>query len=97
MLALKEPAALGKLRREIDQGVLAPVYETIDRVKTELPAEVALLGFCGAPWTLATYMVAESLAGRRLLPNSQTNLASTTPKRQGFFLSIAAWIERSQS
>ena len=56
--ALKEPAGLAKLRREIDQTVLAPVYETIDRVKTELPAQVALLGFCGAPWTLATYMVA---------------------------------------
>jgi uroporphyrinogen decarboxylase len=56
--ALKEPAALGQLRREIDQAALAPVYETIDRVKTELPAQVALLGFCGAPWTLATYMVA---------------------------------------
>jgi uroporphyrinogen decarboxylase len=56
--ALKEPAALGKLRREIDQAVLAPVYETIDRVKTKLPGQVALLGFCGAPWTLATYMVA---------------------------------------
>jgi uroporphyrinogen decarboxylase len=56
--ALKEPADLAKLRREIDQTVLAPVYKTIDRVKTELPAQVALLGFCGAPWTLATYMVA---------------------------------------
>jgi uroporphyrinogen decarboxylase len=56
--ALKEPAALGKLRREIDQAVLAPVYETIERVKTKLPVEVALLGFCGAPWTLATYMIA---------------------------------------
>jgi uroporphyrinogen decarboxylase len=56
--ALKEPAALGKLRRQIDQTVLAPVYETIERVKSQLPAEVALLGFCGAPWTLATYMIA---------------------------------------
>ncbi|MGC2076714.1 MAG: uroporphyrinogen decarboxylase [Xanthobacteraceae bacterium] len=56
--ALKEPAALGKLRREIDQAVLAPVYDAIERVKIKLPIEVALLGFCGAPWTLATYMIA---------------------------------------
>jgi uroporphyrinogen decarboxylase len=56
--ALKEPGALGQLRREVDQAVLAPVYETIERVKIMLPVEVALLGFCGAPWTLATYMIA---------------------------------------
>src|SRR5690606_35800553 len=37
---------------------LAPVYETIGRVRKELPAGTALLGFCGAPWTVATYMVA---------------------------------------
>ena len=37
---------------------LAPVYETIARVKPELPSSVALLGFCGAPWTVATYMIA---------------------------------------
>jgi uroporphyrinogen decarboxylase len=56
--ALTEPAALGKLHRQIDQAALAPVYETIERVKIKLPIEVALLGFCGAPWTLATYMIA---------------------------------------
>lgn len=37
---------------------LAPVFETIDRVKAALPAETTFLGFCGAPWTLATYMLA---------------------------------------
>jgi uroporphyrinogen decarboxylase len=56
--ALKDESALGKLRSEIDQAVLAPVYETIERVAKELPSNVALLGFCGAPWTLATYMIA---------------------------------------
>ena len=38
--------------------VLAPVYETIRLVKAELAADVTLLGFCGAPWTVATYMIA---------------------------------------
>ena len=47
-----------RLNSEVDHDVLAPVYETIRRVKTELPASVALLGFCGAPWTVATYMIA---------------------------------------
>ncbi|WP_157014449.1 uroporphyrinogen decarboxylase [Mesorhizobium xinjiangense] len=37
---------------------LAPVYETLRRLRKELPGETTLLGFCGAPWTLATYMIA---------------------------------------
>jgi uroporphyrinogen decarboxylase len=57
-----EPVAdvhgLGILHDTVDHNVLAPIYETIDRVKRELPAGVALLGFCGAPWTVGTYMVA---------------------------------------
>ena len=56
--ALKDPSALKGLRRDIDHARLEPVYETIARVKQDLPAAVALLGFCGAPWTLATYMIA---------------------------------------
>ncbi|HEY7645657.1 MAG TPA: uroporphyrinogen decarboxylase, partial [Hyphomicrobiales bacterium] len=34
------------------------IYETVERVKAGLPAETALIGFCGAPWTVATYMIA---------------------------------------
>lgn len=37
---------------------LAPVYETVGRLREELPQETTLLGFCGAPWTVATYMIA---------------------------------------
>ena len=44
--------------KRLDLSTLAPVFETIRRVKPALPAHVALLGFCGAPWTVATYMVA---------------------------------------
>ena len=56
--ALDEPKALNRLRVEIDEAVLAPVYETIAAVTKELPPDVAFLGFCGAPWTVATYMIA---------------------------------------
>lgn len=37
---------------------LAPVYETVRRLRAELPSETTLIGFCGAPWTVATYMIA---------------------------------------
>ena len=52
-------AALGRLRPvdEIDE-VLAPVYQTVVRLAHSLPGETALVGFAGAPWTVASYMVA---------------------------------------
>jgi len=56
--ALDEPTALTRLRGAIDHRVLAPVYETIGLVKQQLPTDTTLLGFCGAPWTVATYMIA---------------------------------------
>lgn len=39
-------------------GRLAPVIETVASIRAALPPETALLGFCGAPWTVATYMIA---------------------------------------
>jgi len=56
--AIDDAKALRKLRSELDHERLMPVYETIARVKSQLPANATLLGFCGAPWTLATYMIA---------------------------------------
>lgn len=55
---LNDPKAVNALRSEIDEKVLAPVYETVQRVKMMLPAQTTFIGFCGAPWTVATYMVA---------------------------------------
>lgn len=42
---------------EIDQ-TLNPIYETVSRLSKSLPAETTLIGFAGAPWTVATYIVA---------------------------------------
>ncbi len=36
---------------------LAPVYEAVERIKHELDNNTPLIGFCGAPWTVATYML----------------------------------------
>jgi uroporphyrinogen decarboxylase len=37
---------------------LAPVYQTVRNLAAALPPETALIGFAGAPWTVATYMIA---------------------------------------
>ncbi|HMA57511.1 MAG TPA: uroporphyrinogen decarboxylase [Pseudolabrys sp.] len=55
---LTDVAALAGLREHADNDVLAPIYETVRQVKAVLDDKTALIGFCGAPWTVATYMVA---------------------------------------
>ena len=50
MLSRADPAAVTQK--------LSPVFETVDRLHSALPEHVALIGFCGAPWTVATYMIA---------------------------------------
>lgn len=54
---VRDDAAIAKLDVGAASSCLAPVYETVERVVSELPAELPLIGFCGAPWTVATYMV----------------------------------------
>jgi uroporphyrinogen decarboxylase len=43
---------------EPDPGRFEAVFGTVEKVKSELPAETTFLGFAGSPWTVATYMVA---------------------------------------
>ncbi len=45
-------------RPDAIHGNLAPVYDTLRIVSRELPTETALIGFAGAPWTVATYVIA---------------------------------------
>ena len=49
---------IGSLNGERFHEHLGPVYETVRRLRAELPSETTLIGFCGAPWTVATYMIA---------------------------------------
>lgn len=55
---LDTPDKIKTLATTADFGKLAPVYEALRRVRNALDPKVTLIGFCGAPWTVATYMVA---------------------------------------
>lgn len=56
--AIETPEGIEALSPSLDLAKLAPVYAALKGVRAALPAETALIGFCGAPWTLATYMIA---------------------------------------
>ena len=57
-----EPVAdresFARMRNSLDPKIIAPVYDAIGRVRAALSPDQALIGFCGAPWTVATYLVA---------------------------------------
>ena len=48
---------IGTLRPERALEHLAPVLETVRRLRAALEPAKALIGFCGSPWTVATYMI----------------------------------------
>lgn len=52
------PAEIAALDGQTFHVNLEPVYETVRRLRAKLPGETTLIGFCGAPWTVATYMIA---------------------------------------
>jgi uroporphyrinogen decarboxylase len=47
-----------KLDEDLSLARLEPVFEALQRVKGALPSHTTLIGFCGAPWTVASYMIA---------------------------------------
>jgi uroporphyrinogen decarboxylase len=54
---VRDEAGIAQLRPVLDLEHLAPVYDAIRQVRNSLPSGTALIGFAGAPWTLAAYMV----------------------------------------
>ena len=54
---IRSAAELTRLNVGATQKVYASICETVQRLRQDLPKETALIGFCGAPWTVATYMV----------------------------------------
>jgi uroporphyrinogen decarboxylase len=55
---LTNEQAIDRLPQAVDQAILAPIYQTVKLVKPQLEAATGFIGFCGAPWTVATYMIA---------------------------------------
>src|ERR1043166_5955330 len=55
--AIADRGSVERLRKDGIASRLEPVCETIRRCRAALPEETALIGFAGAPWTVATYMV----------------------------------------
>lgn len=55
---LDDPGKVARLAAHAAFDKLAPVFEALRIVRGALDSNVALIGFCGAPWTVATYMVA---------------------------------------
>jgi uroporphyrinogen decarboxylase len=78
------------LQRQMDGDRLEPVYETIAKVKESLPPVVALLGFCGAPWTVASYMI----SGRGTADQAPARLFAYDDP-EGFTLLIDILVDRS--
>ena len=54
---IRDAAGLRALDGGAVPGRLEPVYEAIRRTRGALPERVAMIGFAGAPWTIATYMI----------------------------------------
>ncbi len=55
--AIRSSGDIERLQRGGTRAHLRPVFETLARVRTKLAPEKALIGFAGAPWTVAVYMV----------------------------------------
>ena len=54
---VRDGPAVGRLSAGKLDEILGPVYETVRRVRADLPSGATLIGFAGSPWTVACYMV----------------------------------------
>jgi uroporphyrinogen decarboxylase len=57
LLEALDEKGIDALDRDRAINHLQPVLETVRRLRAVLPQDKTLIGFCGAPWTVATYML----------------------------------------
>ncbi len=57
LATISDMASVKKLQHTTEAYAFGQVYETLRRTKRELGPSQALIGFCGAPWTVASYMI----------------------------------------
>jgi uroporphyrinogen decarboxylase len=63
---VRDEASVSALREIARTDEVSKVCETVSRVRRDLPAGAALIGFCGAPWTVASYMIEGGSSAREL-------------------------------
>ncbi len=78
---------LARLNPAATRDKFARVFETVAKVRQELPHDTALIGFCGAPWTVATYMVGGCAADAQA---SALHWAETDPAGFGRLIDLLA-------
>lgn len=87
---ISSASEIGKLHSTLDISKTGKVYEAIGMIRSQLPSETTLIGFVGAPWTVATYIV----AGKGSKDHAETRLfALRDPK--GFASLIDRLVEAS--
>lgn len=87
---VNDRAGVLSLKREGFLDHLAPVFKAVGNIRAELDSETALIGFCGAPWTVATYMV-----GGRGSPDQAAARGMAYGDRQTFEMLIDLLVEVS--
>lgn len=83
---------LGRLRPEGALAHLDPVFETLSRIRSSLAPDKTLIGFCGSPWTVATYMI-----GGRGSPDQAAARVFALTQKEAFARLIDILVEMSIS
>ncbi len=55
---VNDEKSFAAMQERLSGRIVDPVYEALQKVRAELAPQKALIGFCGSPWTVATYLVA---------------------------------------